>query len=66
MVWSKDTTSQPGKTIYTPGTGDATPGLSRVILDPQATVSRRVTAEYAYVIREGETEADFDAGWGIA
>ena len=63
-MWNKDAATLAPKIIYTPGEGDL-PGMVRAIFDPNGEPGKKVIAEFDYIHKPDETEADLDAGWDI-
>lgn len=64
MDWTKRVDAKTNAVVYAPGAEDEVKGLPRAAFDPNAPEAK-VIAELACVVREGEIEADFDAGWGV-
>lgn len=64
MAWTKDEARDPPRVIYTPGDGDAAPGVVRLIYDPARTPPW--IAEMTGVSAESQTQAEVEQVLGVS
>lgn len=64
MAWTKDTTTQSPKVLYTPG-NDAPEGVTLLVYDPDAEQGERYTATFSFILSPFESLDDIDNALGI-
>lgn len=64
MGWTKDSTSQSPKVIYTPDVNGPV-GCTKLVYDPDAASDKRLTAYLSHLVQIGETLQEIETSLGF-